>query len=123
MDSVYAFEVWVTGHETLKRVVNARSLGAAKYACYLLWSDVDPDLRITVMRARKLGAPVTSDSHKRTMQMRARPELEAGVRVLVDGKPGVIVGANHSANFDVLLDGQKYSVNVHPMEIDLEHST
>lgn len=37
-----------------------------------------------------------------------------GQRITVDGKPGVIVGANESSNLDVLFDGGKRAFNCHP---------
>lgn len=37
-----------------------------------------------------------------------------GMRIEVDGKPGVIVGANYSQNLDVCLDGEYCTSNCHP---------
>lgn len=121
MTAVYAFEVWAKGwNDHSPAVVNARSRGTAKYGCWLSWHDTDERLKITDMRARKVGAPVTTEQHERTMKMRVRPDLRAGVRVVAEGDPGVVVGTNSSGNFDVLLDGHKHPVNVHPMGITPE---
>jgi hypothetical protein len=37
-----------------------------------------------------------------------------GMRVEVDGKPGIIVGSNMSQNLDVCFDGEHWKSNCHP---------
>ena len=46
-------------------------------------------------------------------QMRGT-SFHLGQRITVDGKRGVIVGANSSSNLDVLFDGEKHASNCHP---------
>ena len=41
-------------------------------------------------------------------------DFHIGERVLVDGKPGRVVGGNSSGNLDVLFDGEKHPGNCHP---------
>ncbi len=51
---------------------------------------------------------------RRCMEYRGIPFARIGMRVLVDGKPGAIVGHNDSANLDVLFDGDRHASNCHP---------
>jgi hypothetical protein len=123
MNEVFAFEVSVAGTDWTK-VINHRSAGKAKYE---YWRDVTeswPDVPITAMRARKIGAPRTSEAFERNAKYRGMPEVKCGQRVKVGNALGVIVGHNSSANFDVLFDDDapKYAgrrLNVHPQEIEL----
>ena len=47
-------------------------------------------------------------------QQRGIPFAYMGMRVEVNGNPGVIVGANQSSNLDVCLDGESWRSNCHP---------
>lgn len=121
---LFAFEVWLKGHEHHPRVVNHRTLGKAKYAYLLDISDAFSDgLPFELVRGRKLGAPVQTDELKRTAELRGRPELTAGRRVKVAGALGYITGTASGCNFEVLFDeDSRYkgaSLNVHPSEIEL----
>lgn len=120
MEPVFAFEVWTVGSEH-RRVVNARSSGAARYDYLLDVRDCWPDVKYTDMRARKLGAAHTSEAFMRTARYRGLPDLRCGNPVTVNGRSGVVVGHNDSANFDVLFDsGSDWAgtvLNVHPSEL------
>lgn len=82
--------------------------------------DAWPDVPFTAMRARKIGAPVTSEAFARVARYRGLPHVRCGDRVRVGTDYGTIVGHNDSANFNVLFDaGSKYGahvLNVHPHE-------
>lgn len=120
MSTVFAFEVWAVGSPH-RRVINARTSGAARYDYLLDVLDCWPDAKYTDMRARKVGEPHTSEAFMRTARYRGMPDLRCGEAVTVDGMPGVVVGHNDSANFDVLFDqGTKWAgavLNVHPSEL------
>ena len=124
---VFAFEVWIKGADGQlvddrgeRAIINTRTASMARYSFFLDARDWCPDLKFIQVRARKAGSPVTSAGLLATMKNRGRPELVAGARVIVDGKPGVVVGGNHSSNFDVLLDHLRFSLNVHPTDIKME---
>ena len=120
MSAVFAFEVWEKSSPH-RRVINARTSGAARYDYYLDVLDCWPDVKYTDMRARKIGAPQTSEAFLRNARYRGMPDLRCGDAVTVDGMSGVVVGHNDSANFDVLFDeGTRYAgavLNVHPSEL------
>lgn len=121
--ALYAYEVWLAGPLERRSQVNARSAAAARYSYFLDAGEWCPDVKYIDVRARKAGPPVTTEGHRATMKSRGRPELVAGARVLVEGKPGFITGGNYSSNFDVLLDHLRFSLNVHPADITLENPT
>lgn len=122
MNSVFAFEVSVTG-TTWKRVVNARTRGAAKYDYWLDVRDAWPDIPFTAIRARKLGKPRTSTEFLRNAKYRGI-SLKCGDRVRVGKSGGVVVGHNSSANLDVLFDADSeypnLTLNVHPASVCAE---
>lgn len=121
MTGVSSFLVWAGADSSTGRTVNHRSAGAAKYAYMMDVRDCWPDVKITDMHARKVGGPVTTAAFKRTAAYRGMPDLECGQAVTVNGRPGVIVGHNDSANFDVLFGpGSQWNgaiCNVHPSEL------
>lgn len=124
---VFAFEVWIKGRfgqlvddKGQRSIINARTAGAARYLHFIAASEWCPDVKFIDIRARKAGPPVTSDMHRATMKNRNRPELVAGARVIVDGKPGVVVDSCSGCNFRVLLDHLRFSLNVHPTDITPE---
>lgn len=96
-------------------IIHARSPGQAKVR---FWRQLDSDFRYTAIRVRCLGEPVTTDHIRRNADYRGVPFVTAGMRVIVGDVPGVIVGVNSSANWDVLFDeGSLYSgltLNCHP---------
>jgi hypothetical protein len=123
MDSqVFAFRVWVDGYDH-SSIVNHLSSGKAKAEYYRDLRDVRPDIPFTAIRAKKLGAPVSSTSFVRNAQYRGMPQLQCGDRVKVGDAQGVIVGHSSSANFNVLFDQdsryQGQVLNVHPQEIEV----
>ncbi|WP_103018152.1 hypothetical protein [Alicycliphilus denitrificans] len=118
--SVFSFEVWAVGSPH-RRIINARSSGAARYDYLLDVRDCWPDAKYTDMRARKIGPAHTSEAFLRTARYRGMPDLRCGEAVKVSGRSGVVVGHNDSANFDVLFDqGTDWAgavLNVHPSEL------
>ena len=120
MADVCAFEVWVSGSD-IRHTMNHRSAGAAKYDYLLGVRDCYPDLKYTDLRVRKIGPPVSSEAFLRNAKYRGMPDIRCGQAVKVNGRAGVIVGHNDSANFDVLFDdGTDWAgstLNVHPSEI------
>lgn len=118
--TVYAFEVWAVGSEH-RSTINARTSGAARYDYLLDVLDCWPDVKYTDLRARKIGPARTSEAFLRTARYRGMPDLRCGDPVTVNGRAGVVVGHNDSANFDVLFDaGTDWAgsvLNVHPSEL------
>ncbi|MFM9966763.1 MAG: hypothetical protein ACKV2Q_36790 [Planctomycetaceae bacterium] len=80
---------------------------------------LDCDFEYTSIRCRCAGDPVTTPDIRRTAEYRGVPFVTAGMRVMVDGMFGVIVGNNSSANWDVMFDaGTKWAgqvLNCHPL--------
>jgi hypothetical protein len=117
---VFAFEVSAGGHS---RVVNTTSAGKARYSYLLDVRDCWPGITFSDIKVKKIGAPVTSADFLRTARYRGMPDLRCGDQVKVNGRRGVIVGHNHSANFDVLFnDDSDWSgavLNCHPSDIRL----
>jgi hypothetical protein len=111
-----AYECGVKGRNW-NRTVHAMSPGKAKVE---YWRDVReawPDIPYTAITCRVVGEPQSSEEFQRTAQYRGVPFARVGMNVLVDDMPGVIVGPNASANFDVLFTGGKYNgqtLNCHP---------
>ncbi len=112
---IFAFEVWPVGSEH-RHVMNARSADAARYEYVLEVRDCWPDVKYTDIQSRKLGPAHTSEALMRTARYRGMPNLRCGEAVIVDGLPGVVVGHNDSANFDVLFESAGIG-NVHPSEL------
>jgi hypothetical protein len=50
----------------------------------------------------------------RVCEYRKLPPLKIGAECEVDGKKGIIVGGNCSANLNVLFDGENHYNNCHP---------
>ena len=92
------------------QIMNARSRGKAKssFLCSL-----DMDIPYTSIRCKDAGAPLTSERFMENARYRNIPFAYVGMRVEVDGKPGVITGHNSSANLNVLFDDGQQS-NCHP---------
>lgn len=91
-------------------IVHARSRGKARYLFYL---DCDADYPFPLITCRSAGAPLTSERFRENARYRNIPFAYVGMRVEVDGKPGVITGHNSSANLNVLFDDGQQS-NCHP---------
>lgn len=119
--AVFAFEVSVAGDDMPGTVVNAHSHGQAKALKFRAWDEYVGGLTFTKMRAKKVGPPHTSAAFLSTAKYRGMPDLRCGEAVTVNGRPGVVVGSNDSANFDVLFDqGCDWAgsvLNVHPSEL------
>lgn len=50
----------------------------------------------------------------RVVSYRGLPPIKKGMRCIVDGKSGAIVGGNSGANLNVRFDGWRGSSNCHP---------
>lgn len=96
-------------------IVNARTAGQAKAMRHAGIADAWPDVPFTAMRARAVGAPQTSAAFRRVAEMRGRPEVRCGDRIVAGERAGTIVGHNDSANWNVLFDDGTVG-NVHPGE-------
>lgn len=118
--TVRAYEVTVVDTDWHK-AINAVSAGQAKAEYYRDLRDSWPDIPFTALRVRCVGRPRTSPDFIRCAEYRG-VSFRCGDAVSVDGDPGVIVGHNSSANFDVLFEGGRYKgqrLNVHPASIQL----
>lgn len=114
--NIRAYECRVKGFDW-SGTIHAESAAKAKYR---YWRDVSepwPDVKFTHIRCRLLGAPITDESFAKTAQYRGVPFAKIGMRVQVEGRSGVIVGKNSSANFEVLFDDGPHkglTLNCHP---------
>jgi len=123
MPQIFSYEVNVKG-QNWQSIINAPSVGKAKYYYLLQVQDPWPSVRFVDLICRKLGPPHTSESFKRNACYRGLPNVRCGDRVTVNGCNGTIVGHNSAANFQVLfdLDAPKYSgltLPVHPNELQV----
>lgn len=109
---VRAYECKVKGFDW-STTIHAETAGKARYRYWLRVSDPCPDVKFTDIRVLSCGPPVTSDSFRRIAEYRGVPFARVGMRVIADGKRGVLVGANDSSNFDVLFEGGGVG-NCHP---------
>lgn len=123
MNEVFAFEVSVKGTDW-KDIVNHRSASKARRAYHDRVTDPWPDVKLSDVKARKIGPPHTSEAFERNAKYRGMPDVKCGRRVKVGNATGVIVGHNGSANFNVLFDEDAARhagevLNVHPAEVEL----
>ena len=119
----FAFEVWVDGQQSWARTINARSSGKAKAEYHRSVSECY-QVDFCRMRCRKIGGPVTTSQFMHNAAYRGMPEIRCGQRVRVGENPGVIVGHNESANFNVLFDDNSpeypgLTLNVHPRDVKI----
>jgi hypothetical protein len=116
--TVKAYEIGVKSRPEFGQTVYAITAGKAKYSYLLDVQDCWPDVQFKDLTCRSLGTCFSSgEDFKRTARKRGVEFAEIGMRVEVDGEPGVIVGKNDSANFDVLFTGPKHrgnTLNCHP---------
>lgn len=122
MIKAYILTIVDSEYET---VVNATSVGKAKYEYWLTVHDCFPDLKFTDIRARIYGSgePYSSENYKRVASYRGKNDIQCGDKVIISSDmgsetdEGYVVGHNSSANFDVYFTTGKYSglrMNVHP---------
>lgn len=104
----------VVGHEDHETPMNALSAGKARYQFWLNVQDCLPDLPITKIKVRSAGKPITTPAFEQVAEYRGVPFAHCGMKVEVGAKPGVIVGHNCSANFDVLFEDGRI-LNCHPL--------
>lgn len=116
--AIFAFECTVQGTDW-HRVIHARTPGQAKGEYWRHVTDAWPDIPFTAIRCRKIGVPVQNPEFAKVAKYRGLPHARIGMRVRADGRVGVIVGHNSSANFDVLFDGEAHPWNVHPHGLTL----
>ncbi len=111
-----AFECNVRG-TNWQRTIYALSAGKAKSE---YWRDVREawDTPFTAITCRSLHTPPpTPERFLSVADSRGLPFARIGMRVEVEGEPGVLVGANDSANFDVFFTAGKLqgqTGNCHP---------
>lgn len=121
--TVFAFACRVANVERWgETIYNAHTAGAAKEQHWRHVSDAWDGIKYTDIRARKVGAPHSSEQFIHNARYRGMPDVRCGQRVRTNGCDGVIVGHNASANFDVLFESGRYvgqTLNVHPSEIEL----
>lgn len=89
---------------------NARTRGQAKIAFYHY---LDGDYDYMRMLCRVDGDIYTSDEFKRNAEYRNTPLAYCGMVVSCNGRRGVIVGHNYSANLDLAFDDGGYG-SAHP---------
>ena len=58
--------------------------------------------------------PNTQEYIDQVAKKRGLPEIKKGTKCEVDGRKGIVVGGNHSANLNVLFDDCNHVTNCHP---------
>ncbi|MEJ1390110.1 MAG: hypothetical protein RPU34_04335 [Candidatus Sedimenticola sp. (ex Thyasira tokunagai)] len=107
-----SYKVWHISHPEWARTYVASSPGKAKRQMHVELEEIDYhycDLRCSVMPGF-----VTDSEFLRTAEYRGVPFARIGMRVKVGGDPGMIVGKNSSANFNILFDDGDHPLNCHP---------
>lgn len=98
----------------------AQSASKARYQCLLGLHDAGWDgINFQHIRVRSTSSvPARKlDAFAHTAKYRGLPFARIGMKVEVGGHPGVIVGPNDSANFDVFFTGGPFAgstLNCHP---------
>jgi hypothetical protein len=122
------YEIWWTdryGIDDEKSFKNFQALtpGKAKYKAFEYWSNYFEMTFIEFLKGLKCRCTgrmkpsdffTDKDSFDDMIKYRGVEFAYMGMRVTVDGKPGVITGSNSSANFNVLMDGNDFTYNCHP---------
>lgn len=114
-----AYEIYAKEFEDVKVVINHYNIGSAKYKFYLLITDSYPTIKITSIKAKLIGEPVNSEALHNLKKYYKANNFDAGKRVLIEGKQGVITGSR-SSYFNVILDeNRKFEHVVHLNDIKL----
>jgi len=95
--------------------LNTTSRGSAKATFYRHYSDLG--INYIDIKCRCKGKPYTSEDFKRNAKYRNIEFAYCGMVIDVNGKKGIIVGHNSSANLDVLFTegtNKGYVINCHP---------
>ena len=103
------------------RTVMATTPAKAKYSLFMDLDDIYEDFQTFLRDVRScrrighVGAIAPSDDFDRVCASRGIGFARVGMKVtLGDGRTGVIVGVNSSANLDVWLDATETTANCHP---------
>ncbi len=99
------------------RIYYATTRSKARYLYLLDVSDVNDSIRFQDIRVRPVKALPYSVGFASNAKYRGIPEAHIGMRVEVDGEPGIIAGHNDSANLDVAFTDGKFrgqTLNCHP---------
>jgi hypothetical protein len=101
----------------------AESVGKAKYAYWREYQDVwnrPFGEFLPWVYCKKTGVAAIHhlfgdrEQFERVRESRRIPLAELGMKVEVAGRSGRIVGGNHSANLDIVFDGEWTKSNCHP---------
>lgn len=116
MPQLRSYTVTVMGNPEWSRTVNHISPGKAKVG---YWRELQDSWEVpfTMIRARVNGLPYTSDDYRRMAKYRGIEFSYCGMKVVIDGQTGFIVGHNSSSNLDVLFFDGRYkgqTLNCHP---------
>lgn len=117
--NTYAIGLW--GHTSTEV---GETAGKAKYNFFrsheigdsIEFGDFVKQVRCKLIHKFKVSDLFTNDwdAFVRMREYRGIEFALLGMRVEVNGKPGVIVGSNSSMNLDVCFDGQHWKENCHP---------
>jgi len=101
-----------------KSIIHATSAGKARYQYLLELREVSDDATFAHITVRSLGKLAQDkdglDQFERIAISRGVSYAKIGMRLMVAGKEGRIVGGNSSRNFDVVFPDYAYQVNCHP---------
>lgn len=121
MPSMY--EICIRGYDWPMTIIGDTP-GKAKYNAYLEHCEVFENFqqfiryisscrRLWKFQPRDLFSR-DIDGFETVCQYRGIPFAKIGMEVTVDGRHGVICGANSAANLDVCFDGDTFVTNCHP---------
>ena len=107
--------------EWKETIYNAETASKARYQYWLDVTEPYPAIRLIDLRVRKLGPAHSSEDFKRCAAYRGLPDLRCGHRVKTRCGTGIVVGHNHSANFNILFEDGDYTgrtLSLHPTELE-----
>lgn len=111
-----AFRCNIRGKEW-EHTIHALSAGKAKYEYFRDLREAWPEIPFTAVTCHVAGPVTTPESFLATARYRGVPFARIGMKVTVGEWNGLILGANASANFDVLFQDGPYAgqkLNCHP---------
>lgn len=111
--AVRSFHVWPKSRPDFGADVHARTAGQAKAKYFTDLRESWPGVPYTDLRVHVVPT-VETEAFANLREYRRVPWLKLGMRVVVAGRPGRVVGHDSSANLRVLLDGSDAVWSAHP---------
>lgn len=116
MPKLRSFECGVKGTDWT-RIVYAFTRSKARYKYWRDVHEVWDGVKIMDVTSRAVAMPQTDEGFANTARKRGVPLAKIGMHIEVGGEPGILVGKNDSANFNVFFEAGQHAgqeLNCHP---------